>query len=155
MVRDKENTVKLLKHPDPILSQRAEEVDPHHPDLRVVVNNMMSIMRDNDGVGIAAPQVGKSWRVFIAMGEVWINPKITVLDGGYESRREGCLSIPNVSVMVRRAKRVKITGFNLERITKEITSPEVARVLQHENDHLDGVLINKTPKKRSFKKRRK
>ena len=109
---------------------------------------MIVLMHEAEGVGLAAPQVGLAWRLFVARGEgeddpdeVFINPELE-LDGDLVVREEGCLSVPNVTAEIRRPTAVTLTA--LDRDGRQITRQDadlLARVWQHEVDHLNGVLI--------------
>lgn len=118
--------------------------------LRTLVTEMFACMYQVNGRGLAAPQVGVLWRLFIldmqqplgAPPFVLINPEIVDMSDVTERGREGCLSIPGyLSHKVPRARKVKIAGFDhrFERVTLEVEG-EVARGVQHEYDHLDGIL---------------
>lgn len=125
-----------------------QDVDP--AILRALITEMFACMYQVNGRGLAAPQVGVLWRLFVldmqqpvgAAPLVLINPEIIDMDERTELGREGCLSIPGyLSRKVPRAAGVKLTGFDhrLERVTLEVGG-DVARGIQHEYDHLNGVL---------------
>lgn len=113
--------------------------------IRGILEDMLETLHDTGGVGIAAPQVGIMRRMFIAEpepGEVYymINPEILEMSGSEEAE-EGCLSVPGYAGLVERATYVKIKALDIdgsERILE--TEGWAARVIQHENDHLDGIL---------------
>ena len=113
--------------------------------IRDILEDMLETLHDTGGVGIAAPQVGIMRRMFIAEpepGEVYymINPEILEMSGSEEAE-EGCLSVPGYAGLVERATYVKIKALDIdgsERILE--TEGWAARVIQHENDHLDGIL---------------
>ena len=110
---------------------------------------MLELMHEAPGVGLAAPQVGLPWRMFVAnpTGEpaddrVFIDPEIAQPSRDVAAMEEGCLSLPEVRGEILRPCRVTIRATDLEGRRFELTSEELpARVWQHENDHLDGVLI--------------
>jgi peptide deformylase len=128
-----------------ILRRRARAVGRITPQIQPLVDGMVTIMRQANGVGLAAPQVGVNKRVLVARVEerlhVLIDPVI-VRSEGEELGTEGCLSIPGIVAEVPRAARVVVKGKN--RKGKGITLRAeglLARVLQHEIDHLDGILF--------------
>ena len=130
---------------DPVLRQRAVEVVDFDKELRTLVSDLTDTMLDAPGAGLAAPQIGVGLRVFtwFVEGEVGhlVNP---VLDLSEEEQfgEEGCLSIPDLSFDCTRALSVVARGFNMygEPVTIE-GSDLLARAIQHETDHLDGVLF--------------
>jgi peptide deformylase len=130
---------------DPVLRQRADEVVDFDRELRRLVEDLTETMLDAPGAGLAAPQIGVGARVFTwhVEGEVGhlVNP---VLDLSEETQdgSEGCLSIPGLSIDCRRALSVVAKGFDMygEPVTIE-GSELLARAIQHETDHLDGVLF--------------
>ena len=120
-----------------------------------LVKKMIYTLKKADGIGLAAPQVGESLRIFI-VNPIWkkngkmiifINSELIQMESE-QYEEEGCLSIPGIFEKVRRAKRVFIKAMNLKGKTKEYELTEtMARVVQHETDHLDGILfIDKLPK---------
>ena len=140
-------TIRL--YPDAALMQVAAVVDPIDADTAALAARMLSLMHEADGVGLAAPQVGILQRVFVTRdssqathGIVWVNPVLEVIDETLLEDSEGCLSLPDIDVNVRRPQGVRITGRNLDGDEVTCTSDEyIARVWQHECDHLDGRLI--------------
>jgi len=140
---------EVLAHPNAALRQRASDVDPaQEPDLRGLTVRMARSMYEAPGIGLAAPQIGVLKRVIVYdldEGDglvVLCNPRIvdssdeTILD------EEGCLSLPGISVPIERAARVVCTAQGLDGADVTIEAEELhARLLQHEIDHLDGVLI--------------
>jgi peptide deformylase len=133
---------------DPVLKSRAREVDRFDDDLRTQIETMGQIMQDSLGIGLAATQVGKLQRVLVYRVEpdspvnAVVNPVIEWSGSELETMEEGCLSLQGVLVDVERPVHVRV-GAQDEHgapITIEASGLE-ARVLQHEIDHLDGVLI--------------
>jgi peptide deformylase len=143
------SALKVIAYPDPILNQKAEVVRKlGKEDLRLI-QNMIETMHEEDGVGIAAPQVNISKRIIIMSpqakrGEeaVYVNPELIAPSKEVELGVEGCLSLPGISCEVWRSKRVKLKALNLkgEEIISEFHDFP-ARVIQHEIDHLNGTLI--------------
>ena len=130
---------------DPILREKAHSVREARPGMKELIKDMAETMYENEGVGLAANQIGVDERVLtVDVGEgllVLINPRI-VDSSGEESVEEGCLSLPGLKVEVRRARKVKVRGLNEEGREIEIEAEGLlARAIQHEIDHLDGVLI--------------
>ena len=131
---------------DPVLRERATEVRDFDRGLARLVRNMRETMLEAPGVGLAAPQVGVSRRVVVydsGDGEegVLINPVVVEREGS-EIAEEGCLSLPGVYFEVERAFRVKVLAMDLAGRPGEIEAEGLlARVFQHEIDHLDGVLF--------------
>jgi peptide deformylase len=131
---------------DPVLKTRAAPVDNFDESLVRLTQDMLSTMRDNDGVGLAANQVGRLKRVLVASVEeedyVIVNPVLTGISDATERAPEGCLSIPGIQVEVERPTSVTVSGTDASGEPLQIEASDIlARVLQHEVDHLDGVLI--------------
>lgn len=138
----------VVKFGDPVLKSKASPVTEFGPELRAEIERMMGIMQDGMGVGLAATQVGLLRRllVFQAAAEseptALINPQVEWLSEEGSIAEEGCLSLPRVSVDVERPLHVRVRGRDGEGEEIEIEASGLeARVLQHEIDHLDGVLI--------------
>jgi peptide deformylase len=138
----------VVKFGDPVLKSVASRVTAFGPELRAEVERMISIMRDGMGVGLAATQLGLLRRVLVFQagsdGEptALVNPAVEWHSEEGSIAEEGCLSLPRVSMDVERPLHVRVSGKDAEgeRIEIEASGLE-ARVLQHEIDHLDGVLI--------------
>ena len=128
-----------------ILIKKTERVDPSEPGLRELVDHMVHVMHDAPGVGLAANQIGVDKQVFVYdIGDgpsVILNPKIVRRTGSHVGT-EGCLSIPGLQGDVRRASRVIIEGQDLDGNDLRISAEGLlARVFQHETDHLNGTLF--------------
>jgi peptide deformylase len=134
----------IVKEGDEILRKRAREVTEINDHIRMILDDMLETMRDEEGSGIAAPQVGILKRMFIAEvdGEVieLINPEIVETEG-IQIEDEGCLSIPGMIGTVERPEYIKMKGLNREgrEVVYEGTG-FLPIVLSHEYDHLDGIL---------------
>ncbi len=131
---------------DPVLKTRAAPVESFDESLVRLTQDMLATMRDNEGVGLAANQVGRLKRVFVAAIEdedyVIVNPVLTDRSETTETRPEGCLSIPGIQVDVERPTAITVSGQDVSGKPLQIEASDMlARVLQHEVDHLDGVLI--------------
>ena len=142
-------SLALIYHPNPVLRQIGEEVDPSDPTVQAVARKMVEIMLEFNGVGLAAPQVGLAWRLFVTRdpdnedgGVAWINPVIDLLCDEVESDEEGCLSLPEIRGDIRRSINIRISGHDIDgNHSSQESDGFMARVWQHENDHLDGILI--------------
>lgn len=139
---------QVVKFGDPVLKSRASEVTAFGPELRAEVERMIAIMRDGMGVGLAATQLGVLRRLLVFQagpdGEptALVNPVVEWLSDEGSIAEEGCLSLPRVSMDVERPLHVRLSGRDVEGEPIEIEASGLeARVLQHEIDHLDGVLI--------------
>jgi peptide deformylase len=138
----------VVKWGDPVLKSRASPVTAFGPELRKEVERMIAIMRDGMGVGLAATQLGVLRRLLVFQagpdGEptAVVNPEIEWLSDEAAIAEEGCLSLPRVSMDVERPLYARVSGRDAEgdEVVIEASGLE-ARVLQHEIDHLDGVLI--------------
>ena len=131
---------------DPILRQSTEPVKEITDELRTLVADMFETMHHARGIGLAAPQVGRSERLAVIEIEgeplVVINPEIVETSSGKVKAEEGCLSIPDIYADVERPKDVVVRAMDLEGKEYEIEATELlARCLQHEIDHLDGRLF--------------
>src|SRR3954467_3710268 len=133
---------------EPVLKSRATPVDRFDDSLRSQVNRMAGIMDDSLGVGLAAPQLGVSQRLLIyrvgpdAPIIVLANPEVEWQSDESESLDEGCLSIPGITVDVERPVYVRVRALDEEGADRTVEASGLeARVIQHEIDHLDGVLI--------------
>ena len=129
---------------DPVLEKKCREVKEMTPRLKELVRDMLDTMYDQEGVGLAAPQVGVLRRiVVIDVGEgpmVLVNPQILETEGEQEGS-EGCLSVPGKAGNVKRPARVKVSALNEEMQPVEVEGEELlARALCHELDHLEGVM---------------
>lgn len=140
--------LKIIYYPDPRLRVNCEIVRVFDADLRDIAATMIQLMHEYRGVGLAAPQVGLNFRMFVmnptgGTGEdrVYVNPMLSDADGEEEGE-EGCLSIPNVNAKIWRSTSLKMTAQDLEGTTfEEVASGFVPRIWQHETDHLNGTLI--------------
>jgi peptide deformylase len=137
---------RIRQYGDPALRMKAREVEVFDGDLARLAERMMALMHDANGVGLAATQVGVLRRLFVFVDDgedrVLANPVLTRSSKETETDEEGCLSLRDVLVPVERPVTVTIEGSDLagEPVSYELELP-AARVVQHELDHLDGVLI--------------
>lgn len=137
--------MKIRTYGDPVLRKKAQVVAKITDELKKLVKDMFEVMRQNDGVGLAATQVGVEQRVIVTDADeeplVIINPEI-ISRRSEEIAEEGCLSFPGIKASIKRARDIMTKGLdeNGEEIMLETTGI-LARVIQHEVDHLDGILI--------------
>jgi peptide deformylase len=157
----------IVAYGDPILKKEAEEIDENYEGLQTLIDNMFETMYEASGIGLAAPQIGKSVRIFIVdaspfaekdeddedddsednshlagFKKVFINPEIEEETGEKWGFNEGCLSIPHIREEVFRKENIFISYYdeNFE-FHEEEYDGYVARVIQHEYDHLEGILF--------------
>lgn len=141
---------------DPILRQRAKDISPDKEDLNEIIENMWETMYYSDGVGLAAPQVGMSIRMFVIdasayeeeepqlkdFKKVFINPEIIEVSGEEWIMNEGCLSLPEIREDVTRQQTVHLKYFDENFVEHDETfSGYAARIILHEYDHLEGKLF--------------
>jgi peptide deformylase len=146
---------EVIKLPDPILRRKAHKVADFGKDFQKLVDDMIDTMRDEPGVGLAGPQVNVSQRVIVVEYSVddsdenaptktyvFANPEITKRSEETVMGMEGCLSVPNLIGEVERAQEITVVGLNRHgRKQKLHAKGWLARIFQHEIDHLDGVLF--------------
>jgi peptide deformylase len=149
--------LKVARMGHPVLRAKARALDKHEirsAGVQKLIDDMMDTMAEYHGVGLAAPQVHERLRIFVAAldakedGEgddevlAIINPEITVVGGDAVEDWEGCLSIPDIRGRVPRAREIKVRAFDRKGDRIELRAHDFpARVIQHETDHLDGVLF--------------
>ncbi len=137
----------------PVLRKISQDITPEYPGLKELLENMYETMYSSDGVGLAAPQIGRNDRIVVIdaspLAEAFpelegvkltlINPRLEVLDGQEETRGEGCLSLPGLSENVKRVEHIRLTWVdeNFQPHDEEF-SGFLARIIQHEYDHLEG-----------------
>lgn len=135
----------LYDDKNPMLALRQEALDPQKlpADLIEVCNRLLATMNHYAGVGLAAPQCGLGLRLFVAVGGlVFINPRIITKSIEDTRQKEGCLSFPGLYIPVTRAKTIEVEYFNEFGEHKQGTfTGATARVIQHETDHLNGVVF--------------
>ena len=142
--------LKVVKYPEPVLSQPGEPVTEFNDELKKLVDDMFETMYASQGIGLAAPQVAVSKRVTIidlSQGKdpeqklVLVNPEI-IFREGKQYEEEGCLSFPEIREKVQRASKVKVRAQDLKGKWFEMDGEELlSRAFQHEIDHLDGMLF--------------
>ncbi|MGO9377074.1 MAG: peptide deformylase [Dissulfurispiraceae bacterium] len=144
------SVLDIRKYPEDVLKEKALAVDKIDRDLQRLIDDMIETMYAAAGVGLAAPQVGVGKRVIVVdIGDredgggliVLVNPEIVLAEGLIDSE-EGCLSVPEYIAHIKRAESVVVRGLDRDEKPIEMKADGlVARALQHEIDHLDGVLI--------------
>jgi peptide deformylase len=138
---------QIRQYPDPVLRMEAREVDAFDDDLRRLVERMVGLMKDAVGAGLAATQVGVLRRLFVFQADedtvaAVANPKVVDTTGERETDDEGCLSLQGVLLPVERARTITLEGLDEQgRPVRYDLEDMPARIVQHELDHLDGVLI--------------
>jgi len=157
--------VYLYGHP--VLREISEPVGEDYPDLKKLVADMFETMYASDGVGLAAPQVGRNIELVVIDADpvsdtfpeckgrklVIINPDLEILEGEKISRSEGCLSLPGISEDVKRVEHIRLKWLDEDmKPHEEEISGFLARIIQHELDHLDGHLYidHISPMRRQF-----
>lgn len=150
------SVLPIVTYDDEILRQKAEPIKENSEALQELIDDMFDTMYNSDGVGLAGPQVGELKRLFVAdadpMAEeadeprhgpiAMINPKIISKQGDEVEMDEGCLSIPGVNAPVKRPERIVVEYLDRDFNPRELEIDGwLARVVQHEKDHLDGVLF--------------
>ena len=153
----------IVAYGDPVLKNKAAPIEKTHPNLKKLISDMWETMYAAQGVGLAAPQIGESIRLFIVDGspfandksidnieqrelrifkKVFINPEILSFSGRQEAFNEGCLSIPDIREDVTRLTTIKISYYdeNFKPVTAEFSGIS-SRIIQHEFDHIEGILF--------------
>jgi peptide deformylase len=137
--------LEIRKIGDPVLKQKAQKVDKVDSKIKRLVEDMIETMKFANGVGLAAPQVGEPLRIIVVDYEnkpiAFINPEILEAEGETIDL-EGCLSVPGIELKIKRYERIVFKAQDLNgKVKKYRAKGLLARVIQHEIDHLDGVLI--------------
>jgi peptide deformylase len=141
---------RILKFPDPVLRQKAKPITTFDSALKSLVSDMIETMYDAPGVGLAAPQIGESIQLIVVNASqddegkesmVMINPEITEKEGS-QVDEEGCLSVLDLTASVKRSQKITVCYQDITGEQQELTVEDrFAVVLQHEIDHLHGVLF--------------
>jgi len=149
-------TYPIYVYGHPVLRKIAKDIEKDHPDLDTLIADMFETMYSSDGLGLAAPQIGKSLRIFVIDGEplgedhpemkgfkkVYINPRVVERKGEKVPMNEGCLSLPGIHEEVDRESELRIQYYDQDwNYHDEVYTGYKARVVLHEYDHLDGILF--------------
>ena len=144
-------TIKpIVINPDPILRQNAKTVPPKkisEPEFTNLIANLKETLEATpNGIGLAAPQIGRGWRIFIVKipeySGTFVNPEIVDISKRTTLLEEGCLSTPNIYGPVARPKTIKVKALNEQGLPFKVRAKGLlARVIQHELDHLEGMLF--------------
>jgi len=146
----------IVTYDDQVLRQKAKPIEKNSDSIQSLIDDMFATMYNSSGVGLAAPQIGELIQLFVMDADaitdeleetnlgpmVFINPKIIELTGDEVKMEEGCLSIPGVRDDVKRPVNVKIEYFDRNfNLQESEFSGWISRIIQHENDHLQGILF--------------
>ena len=146
----------IIAYGDPVLKKVGKEIDQDYPGLEKLIANMLDTMYDASGVGLAAPQVNESVRLFVidatpfadedkeleGFKKVFINPIIIKEEGSEWVFNEGCLSIPGIREDIHRKPKITIEYYDEKfNLKEEVYEGMAARIIQHEYDHIEGVLF--------------
>jgi peptide deformylase len=137
---------EIVKIPNPVLKKKALEVKEISSEIRGLVKEMIEAMAADEGVGLAAPQLGESKRIIVVQTEQGVkpfyNPRIAWKSREKEIMEEGCLSVPGVRLEIKRPKEVEVESMdeNMKKSRKKYFG-YTARIFQHEIDHLNGMLF--------------
>jgi peptide deformylase len=149
-------TYPIVVYGHPVLRKVAEEIDKDYPDLQKLIDDLYDTMYHSEGLGLAAPQIGKSIRIFVIDGapvgedepelanfkRTFINAHLVEKNGEQFPMNEGCLSIPNLREEVKRESHIRIRYFDENwEYHDDVYDGYKARIIQHEYDHLDGILF--------------
>lgn len=168
----------IYAYGEPVLKKKAKDIDKNYPELDQLITNMYDTLYKSHGIGLAAPQIGLSIRLFIIDAtplaededyqdlkeelekngkKVFINPKIIEREGEIWKFNEGCLSIPDIREDIKRPEVITIEYFDENWIKKTETFKDIrARIIQHEYDHIEGILFTDllSPLKKKLIKRK-
>jgi len=149
-------TYPIFVYGHPVLRKVSEDIEKDDPEVKQVAADLFETMYNSEGIGLAAPQIGKSLRIFVIDGsavsddeplladfkKIFINPRIVEQNGEFKPMNEGCLSIPNIREEVDRESHIRITYYDENwEFHDEVYDGYKARIIQHEYDHLDGILF--------------
>ncbi|MBI2644040.1 MAG: peptide deformylase [Candidatus Wildermuthbacteria bacterium] len=138
--------LSIITYPTPILKERAKEVEQLTPELKALIGEMIEAMKEHNGIGLAAPQINISQRIIIVQdangSHAFLNPRIISKGKKQSAEEEGCLSLPGIFVPVKRSDYVKVVCDTPKGEEVHLKAEGlVARIFQHEIDHLNGNLI--------------
>jgi peptide deformylase len=141
--------LKVRKYKDPILRKKSSQIKKIDEEIKKIIVDMVQTMKQDGGVGLAAPQVGISKRIIVVETDldnqrilVLVNPEIIEKSKDRDKEEEGCLSFPGIFLEIKRSKKIKVKGLDINGKKIELVAEGLlARVFQHEIDHLDGILF--------------
>ena len=139
--------LKIAKYPDIILRKKAKPISDFNATLKQLAEDMSKAMHNDNGIGLAGPQVSLSQRIIVigqgnSKYKAYINPEVTFFSKDKKTTEEGCLSLPQIFGLVRRSKKIHLKYKDLDgQVHKEKIKGFDAIVIQHEVDHLDGILF--------------
>ncbi|MFW2366824.1 MAG: peptide deformylase [Desulforhopalus sp.] len=158
--------IKIYQYPEPVLRQETLKISSFNDDLSKLIEDMADTMYDAPGIGLAAPQIGQSLKLIVVdttedpedekQYMALVNPEIIAHEGS-QLDEEGCLSVPELTANVKRYKKITVTYQDTEGNPHELTTEDrFAVVLQHEIDHLNGILFidHLSPLKRNLYKKK-
>ncbi len=139
---------EIIKHPNPVLRKRCREIKKIDQEIKLLAQEMLETLAKSQGLGLAGPQIGELKRIIAVQAETgpqaFINPKIVKKSRQFETENEGCLSFPGLFLEIKRAREVEVEALSLEgRKIRLRARGLLARIFQHEIDHLNGVLLIK------------
>ena len=137
---------KITEYPNQILRKKALKIENITDEIKALALDLKETMANEDGIGLASPQIGESKRLIAVFldgkAEVFLNPKIISSSRQKEEMEEGCLSFPGLFLKIKRPKMIELEFVNLDGETVRMKAEGLmARVFQHEIDHLDGILF--------------
>jgi peptide deformylase len=140
--------LQIIVYPDPRLKKRSKPIEKFDAELTALANRMFDLMREAKGVGLAAPQVGVNLQLFVMNhtgnpedDRIYINPSLSEANGE-ETAEEGCLSLPEIRIDVSRSKMLRMEALDLQgKPIRDEATGYVARIWQHEFDHLQGTML--------------
>lgn len=139
----------ITTYPDPILEKKTQKIaNPADPEIQALILDMLETMEANDGVGLAAPQIGKSLRLCVIRADgktyILINPVFKSKSWKKVVTEEGCLSFPGMHIPIKRSAKVVVEALDRKGVKYQVIGEGLlGRALQHEIDHLDGVVFIK------------
>jgi len=137
---------EIIKYPNPLLKKRAKEIKEISEDVQKLAKEMIETMNANQGVGLAASQIGELKRLIVVDAgdgpRIFFNPRIVKKSWKKEALEEGCLSLPGYSLKIIRPKEIEIEWLDEKGERMKLKADGLlARIIQHEVDHLDGILL--------------
>jgi len=138
--------MKLRYHNSPVLRTMSTEIEEVTLEIKKLAKKMIDFCKKKGGIGLAAPQIGKNIRLVVVIvngkGTAMINPRIIQMSDEMSKDVEGCLSCPGIDLSIERHERIVVEAMNLDgKVGQASCSGLLARCIQHEIDHLDGILI--------------